>query len=130
MKKIFLAAVALLALSPVAYAKTIPSMVCDGKISWYPLSAYTAIDSPISKVDSGVMPCLFVTRSRIGQQILRTCPKESLCQVVAIVENIVPEYYEIKRVISVKRVYDAYVVEEKPVAPEFTLPSPQLDVAK
>ena len=70
---------------------------CKGEVGWYKLRAYTAISN--GPEDN----CIFITRSRIGRRILRTCPTGSQCLIEADIENVSDEY-EITRVISINRI--------------------------
>jgi hypothetical protein len=107
-KKIFLAGVAALFLATgTAHARFLGDITCDGTIEGHSLRAYTQITSYGEDIPP---PCIFITRSRIGRKILRTCPKNSLCLVKADIESGSREY-EIIRLISVKRIFDTYVKE-------------------
>src|SRR5262245_18766718 len=97
MKKLFLSCIAALFLATGAAHANGMTVDCKGKVGWYKLRAYTAISNgPEDK-------CIFITRSRIGRRILRTCPTGSQCLIEADIENVSDEY-EITRVISINRI--------------------------
>jgi hypothetical protein len=75
---------------------------CEGKISWHPLHAYTAITKNYGTPEVED-ECIFVTKSKIGRQILKTCVMDSMCSVEADIEN-ASDQYEITRVISINKI--------------------------
>lgn len=85
----------------VVYARGMTT-TCEGKISWHPLHAYTAITKNYGT--PGVQDeCIFVTKSKVGRQILKTCVMDSMCSVEADIEN-ASDQYEITRVISINKI--------------------------
>jgi len=98
----------------VVYARGMTT-TCEGKISWHPLRAYTAITKNYGTPEVSD-ECIFVTKSRVGRQILKTCPEDSMCSVEADIEN-ASDQYEITRVISINRIgtpaLDAVAAREK-----------------
>jgi TonB family protein len=71
------------------------SFICEGKISHYPLMAYTAIAGKDNEDK-----CIFITSSPEGRKILQVCPKDSQCSVEAEVNNSgdANEIYKVKTV--------------------------------
>jgi hypothetical protein len=96
MRNLLLMGAALLSLVTPGNARSL-SFVCDGTISYHPLSSYTAIAGK-----EGKDVCIFVTRSPEGRKILQVCPKGSQCSVEAEVNNTGSEN-EIYKVVSVHR---------------------------
>jgi hypothetical protein len=102
MRKIGIA-LAALTTTLLAFSDTTPgharslSWVCEGKIGYHSLSAYTAIIGKDNEND-----CVFITNSPEGKRILRTCPKGSQCSVEAEVNNTSGEN-EIYKVVAVLR---------------------------
>jgi hypothetical protein len=77
--KILLAGITALSVlsASAAHARSV-TIVCEGKISFHPLSAYTAISKGELENE-----CVFVTSSDIGREILKVCPKGSQCLIEA-----------------------------------------------
>jgi hypothetical protein len=84
--------------------------VCEGKISGHSLSAYTTISAPKTEPGEWNMlgiptgeECIFVTKSKIGNRILKVCPENSQCSLEADINNTSGEW-EILTIISINRI--------------------------
>jgi hypothetical protein len=104
MKKLFLTGIAALFLATgTAHARSVITF-CDGIVGWHPLSAYTAVISNYGTPEVK-NECIFVTRSKLGRTILKTCHKGSSCSIKAIIDNVSGEY-EINAIFSVEDTSD------------------------
>lgn len=101
MKKTLLTGIAALFLATgTAHARSM-TVDCKGTVGWYQLRAYTSIMSKYGSIDVKD-ECVFITRSRVGIKILKTCPMNSQCLIEA--DVITSDPYEVTRVISINRI--------------------------